>query len=381
MTSPDGTSPAHTSTAATNPAPETLQDEPLQNTAPATTWPEILGAILSGIELSAEQVRWAMSEIMAGNATDSQLAAFAYGIQVKGLTAGELNAAAEAMLSFSRRVDFSDLPKRVDIVGTGGDGHHTVNISTMSSFVIAATGVPVVKHGNRAASSRSGGADMLEALGINIEQEPEEIHADAMRTNFAFMFAKTYHPAMRHARQVRSELKVPTIFNLLGPMTNPAAPSFGLIGCAFPEMQNIMAEAFARNGDRVLVVRGQEGMDEISVSSPTDIVAADGTCDRPLEHLTITPEELGLDRYPLSELVGGDPAFNAEIARQLFRGEISGAIKDAVIINSAGALTAVHGWEDGRLVDTLREQVAVARESLESGAARAALERVLGKAI
>lgn len=348
---------------------------------PSSSWREVLGAIASGSELSPDLVHWAMSEIMAGDATDAQLAAFAYGIQVKGLTAGELNAAAEAMSSFSRQVDFSDLPQRVDIVGTGGDGHHTVNISTMSSFVIAAADVPVVKHGNRAASSKSGGADMLEALGLDIEREPEEVHADAVRTNFAFMFAKTYHPAMRFARDVRSELKVPTIFNLLGPMTNPASPSFGLIGCAFPEMQEIMAGAFAHKGDRVLVVRGQEGMDEMSVSSPTDIIAVDGMRGRDLEKVTVTPEDLGLGTYPLEDLVGGDPAYNADVTLRLFRGEISGAVKDAVLINTAGALTAVHGWEEGKLVDALRTEVEAARKTLESGAARAALEKVLGKTI
>lgn len=341
------------------------------------TWPGVLDRMGERDELSESQVAWAMREIMDGRATAAQIAAFAFGMRVKGITAAELAAAANTMREFATPVDFSTVPQRVDIVGTGGDGHHTVNISTMASFVVAACGVPVVKHGNRAASSKCGGADMLEALGYDIERSPEQVQQDAKNFNFAFLFAKTYHPAMRFAGPVRSELKVSTIFNLMGPMTNPAAPKFGLIGCAFRDMMPIVGGAFAHQGSRVLVVRSMDGMDEISVSAPTEVVTVDAEGRTGQD--VINPRELGLDFYPLADVRGGDAEYNADIARKLFAGEIDGAIKDSVLINAAAALTAVHGWEESGLQETLKKHIGVAREALESGSAQDAMNKVLGK--
>lgn len=341
------------------------------------TWPGVLGRLGNGQELSESQVRWAMNEIMDGKATEAQIAAFIFGIRVRGITAAELAAAAETMTSFATPVDFSDVPNCVDIVGTGGDGHHTVNISTMASFVVSAAGVPVVKHGNRAASSKCGGADMLEALGLDIERSPEAIRKDAHTTGFAFMFAKTYHPAMRFAGPVRSQLGAPTIFNLLGPMTNPAYPKYGLIGCAFKEFMPIMGGAFAHRGSRVLVVRGMDGMDEISVCTPTEVVTVDAR-GRTGEEI-INPRSVGLDFYEDGSLAGGDANYNADVAVRLMKGEIEGAIKDAVLINAAGALTAVQGWEEEGFQAALAAQVEVAREALESGAALRQMERIVGR--
>lgn len=341
------------------------------------TWPGVLGRLGNGQELSESQVRWAMQQIMEGHATDAQISGFAFGIRVRGITAAELAAAAETMTSFATSVDFSDVPNCVDIVGTGGDGHHTVNISTMASFIVAATGVPVVKHGNRAASSKCGGADMLEALGLDIERSPEAIRDDAHETGFAFMFAKTYHPAMRFAAPVRSQLGAPTIFNLLGPMTNPAYPKYGLIGCAFKEFMPIMGGAFARQGSRVLVVRGMDGMDEISVCTPTEVVTVDAA-GRTGEEV-INPRNVGLDFYEDGSLAGGDASYNADVAVRLMKGEITGAIKDAVLINAAGALTAVRGWEEKGFQESLSEQVEHAREALESGAAWKQMEKIVGR--
>lgn len=340
------------------------------------TWAGVLDRMGKRDELSESQVSWAVREIMDGRATNAQIAAFAFGMRVKGITAAELAAAANTMRSFATPVDFSDVPQRVDIVGTGGDGHHTVNISTMASFVVAASGVPVVKHGNRAASSKCGGADMLEALGYDIERSPEQVQEDAKKHKFAFLFSKTYHPAMRFAGPVRSELKVSTIFNLLGPMTNPAAPKYGLIGCAFREMMPIVGGAFAHQGSRVLVVRSMDGMDEISVSAPTEVVTVDASGRTGQE--VINPRELGLDFYPLADVRGGDAEYNAEIARKLFANEIDGAIKDSVLINAAAALTAVHGWEETGLQEALKQNIVTAREALESGAAEEAMRNVLG---
>ncbi|AGP30551.1 anthranilate phosphoribosyltransferase [Corynebacterium terpenotabidum Y-11] len=341
------------------------------------TWPGVLDRIGRHEELSESQVAWAIGQIMSGNATESQIAAFSFGIRVKGITAAELSSAANAMREFATPVDFSDIPVAVDIVGTGGDGHHTVNISTMASFVVAAAGVTVVKHGNRAASSLCGGADVLEKLGLDIERDPETIHADALKTNFAFMFAKTYHPAMRYAGPVRSQLGVPTIWNLLGPMTNPATPPYALVGCAFRDMMPIMGGAFAHQGVRALIVRGLDGMDEISVSAPTEVVTVDG--NGITGEFTINPRSYGLDIYEEDALRGGDPAFNADIARKLMSGELEGAVKDAVLINAAAALTAVRGWEGSDLRSALTEQVAVAREVLESGKAKEAMERIIAR--
>lgn len=339
------------------------------------TWPGVLDRIGRHEELSESQVAWAITQIMSGDATDSQIAAFAFGIRVKGITAAELSSAANTMREFATPVDFSDVADAVDIVGTGGDGHHTVNISTMASFVVAATGVTVVKHGNRAASSLCGGADVLEALGLDIERDPETIHADALRTRFAFMFAKTYHPAMRYAGPVRSELGVPTLFNLLGPMTNPATPRYAVVGCAFRDMMPIMGGAFAHQGVRALIVRGLDGMDEISVCAPSEVVTVD-SFGRTGE-FTINPRTYGLDIYDEDALRGGDPEFNADVARRLMAGELEGPVKDAVLINAAAALAAVKGWEDSDLQTVLTEQVAVAREALESGRAQAAMELII----
>lgn len=338
------------------------------------TWPGVLGRLGRGEELSESQVQWAMQEIMDGRATDAQIAAFAFGLRVRGITAAELAAAASTMRSFATNVDL-DSNNCVDIVGTGGDGHHTVNISTMASFVVAATGVPVVKHGNRAASSKCGGADMLEALGLDIERSPEAVVEDLETSRFAFMYAKTYHPAMRFAGPVRSELGVPTLFNLLGPMTNPAAPKYGLIGCAFKEFMPIMGGAFAHQGSRVLVVRGMDGMDEISVCTPTEVVTvnSEGVTGEEI----INPRSVGLDFHPEGSLAGGDAAYNADVARTLMANEIKGAIKDAVLINAAGALTAYHGWEERGFQESLRRNVDAAREALESGAAAEQLRSIL----
>lgn len=352
------------------------------------TWPGVLDRLGRGEELSESQVTWAMREIMEGKAGNATIAAFSFGLRVKGISAAELAAAAGTMRSYAAKVDFSDQPNCVDIVGTGGDGHHTVNISTMASMVIAASGIPVVKHGNRAASSKCGGADMLEALGMDIERNPEEIRADAASTNFAFMYSKTYHPAMRFAAPVRSELAVPTLFNLLGPMTNPATPRYGLIGCAFRDMMPIMGGAFAHHGSRVLVVRGMDGMDEISVCAPTEVVTVDE--NGLTGEATINPAALGLNYHEEGTLTGGDAQYNAQVAIDLLNGKIEGAIKDAVLINAAGAMTAVKGWSDRMAADNsysindavrevMKEQLAVARESLESGAAKRTLEAVLGK--
>ncbi|RAV32742.1 anthranilate phosphoribosyltransferase [Corynebacterium heidelbergense] len=341
------------------------------------TWPGVLDRLGRREELSESQVNWAMREIMEGRAADALIAAFAFGLRVKGISAAELASAAQTMRNYATAVSLDDLGDTVDIVGTGGDGHNTVNISTMASFVVAAADVCVIKHGNRKASSACGGADMLEALGVDIQRSPEQVAEDARRTKFAFLFAKNYHPAMRHAAGVRSQLGVPTVFNLLGPLTNPAKPGYGLIGCAFRDMMPIIGGAFAHQGSRVLVVRGMDGMDEISVCAPTEVVTVDAS-GRTGEAI-INPREVGLDYHDAGSLLGGDATYNAQVARQLFRGELQGAVKDAVVLNAAAALSAVAGWEDAGLTRTLAGNVRRAQALIEDGSVARKVTEISGK--
>ncbi|WP_295625635.1 anthranilate phosphoribosyltransferase, partial [uncultured Corynebacterium sp.] len=261
------------------------------------------------------------------------------------------------------------------IVGTGGDGAHTVNISTMSSVVVAASGTPVLKHGNRAASSKSGGADMLEALGLDIADghvaSPE--HPDF---KLRFLFAATYHPAMRYAGPVRSQLAVPTLFNLLGPLTNPAQPSSSLIGCAFEDQMETMAGAFARRGQRVLVVRGSDGLDEVTVTGTTRVfVVEDGTVTEDV----IDPRDYGMELAPADSLRGGEPAYNADVARRVWNGELRGPIRDAVLLNSAAAVVAAKGLGGRDLKTAMAEALEVVRGTLDSGRCAEIMKAATGR--
>ncbi|WP_448852348.1 anthranilate phosphoribosyltransferase [Corynebacterium sp. 335C] len=339
------------------------------------TWRRVLGAIGARREVPAEDVRFAMDEIMSGRADDAHVAAFAFGIFAKGITPAELDAAADGMLSFAREADVEDLDRSVDIVGTGGDGAHTVNISTMTSAVVAAAGTPVVKHGNRAASSKSGGADMLEAFGIDIAdgrvRSPE--HPDFRMT---FLFAATYHQAMRFAGPVRGALGVPTLFNLLGPLTNPAQPPASLIGCAFADQMETMAKAFARRGQRVLVIRGRDGLDEVTVTAPTDVYVVE---DGEVRADVIDPADYGMDYAPADALRGGTPEFNADVARRVWAGEDKGPVRDAVLLNAAAALTAAAGLGGRPLREVMAEKLEIARETLDSGRCIGIMESAAGR--
>ncbi|MBY6362407.1 anthranilate phosphoribosyltransferase [Rhodococcoides corynebacterioides] len=332
------------------------------------TWPAVLGELASGHDLTADDTAWAMDEIMSDNATSAQIAALGVALKIKGPTAAELSGLASSMLGHARRVPIDD--DVVDIVGTGGDRSNTVNISTMASVVVAAAGVRVVKHGNRAASSKSGGADVLEALGVRIDQGPERV-ADSVRAlGIGFCFAPVFHPALRYASAARKEIGIPTVFNVLGPLTNPAAPRAGLVGCAFPDLLDTIAGVFATRGNSVLVVRGDDGLDEITTSTTTTVrIVRDGE----IRTETLDPRDLGVARVPLDELRGGDADANADVARRVFAGE-SGPVRDAVVLNAAGAIAAHRGIE-GSLVDALAEATTAATAALDSGAAAALLER------
>lgn len=327
------------------------------------TWRRVLRTIGARREVPGDDVRFAMGEIMSGRADDAHVAAFAFGIFAKGITPAELDAAASGMLSFARPAEVEGLDRSVDIVGTGGDGAHTVNISTMASAVVAASGTPVAKHGNRAASSKSGGADMLEAFGIDIAdgRVRSAEHPEFLMT---FFFAATYHQAMRFAGPVRGALGVPTLFNLLGPLTNPAQPPASLIGCAFADQMETMARAFARRGQRVLVIRGSDGLDEVTVTGPTDVfVVEDGEvrADR------IDPADHGMEYAPADALRGGTPEFNAEVARRVWAGEETGPIRDAVLLNAAAALAVAEGLGGRPLRDVMAEKLEIVRATIDSG--------------
>jgi anthranilate phosphoribosyltransferase len=332
--------------------------------------------LTSGFELEPGQAGWAMDQIMAGDATPAQIAAFGVSMTMKSPTAAEVRELADTMLRHARRVPTDVIgTETVDIVGTGGDGANTVNISTMAAIVVAAAGVPVVKHGNRAASSASGGADMLEALGVRIDLGPDEVARCVAEVGIGFCFAPVFHPSYRHAGPPRREIGVPTVFNLLGPLTNPASPRAGLIGCAFADSAEVMAGVFAARRSSVLVVHGDDGLDELTTTTTSTIWRVQaGTIDK----LTFDPLGFGISRAQATELVGGDAEFNAAQARSVFDGAI-GAVRDAVVLNAAGAMVAHAGlssdaewlpaWEDG-----LRR----AAEAIDSGAARELLTRWIG---
>ena len=337
------------------------------------SWPGVLGTLTAEEDLDPADARWAMSRIMEGVATDAQIAAFGVALKMKGVTGPELEALASTMLDYSRRVPTDRAC--VDIVGTGGDRQGTVNISTMSSLVVSACGVPVVKHGNRAASSKSGGADVLEALGVAIDLGPEDVGRCLDEVGVAFCFAPVFHPALRFAATPRREIGIPTVFNILGPLTNPAAPTANLIGCAFENLLSVMAEVFALRGRSALVVRGTDGLDEITMTGPTRVLrVSDGQVDED----RIEPADFGMSTCSIEDLRGGDGVHNAGVARDLLAGK-TGPVRDAVLLNSAEALVAFDGLDrDADLVTAMRAAVDRAATAIDDGEAARLLEKWVG---
>jgi anthranilate phosphoribosyltransferase len=336
------------------------------------TWPNLLAALLRGEELSTADTAWAMGEIMAGSATAVQVAGFAVALRAKGETSAEVTGLAEAMLSAAVPVPLPE-PLRadaVDVVGTGGDRAHTVNISTMTAIVLAGAGVRVVKHGNRAASSACGAADLIEFLGVPLDLGPAGVARCVTEAGIGFCFAARFHPGMRHAAVPRRELGVPTAFNFLGPLTNPARPRSAAIGCFDTRMAGVMAGVFAARGDSVLVMRGEDGLDEFSTAAPTRLWVVHGGR---VEETVLDAVDLGLARSAPGDLRGGDAAFNAEVARALLAGR-TGPVRDAVLVNAAAALAAHRGLT-GDLSTALRSGIDRAAEAIDSGAAARALDR------
>jgi len=328
---------------------------------------ELLARVLDGHDLTRGEAREAMQEIMRGDATQAQIAGFLVALRAKGETADEIAGCAEAMREHVLPVQ----PTRDDLVdtaGTGGDGKSTLNISTAAALVAAAAGAGVAKHGNRAASSQTGSADVLEALGFELDLAPERIAQSIDELGFGFMFAQAHHPAMKHAAPVRRELGTRTVFNVLGPLTNPARARAQVVGVYSPGLVRPVAEALAQLGARrAFVVHGAGGIDELSPVGPNEICEV---VDGGVRERVIDPEELGVARAPLDELRGGSPQENAAAIRRIFAGERGGA-RDAVLLNAAGAIAA-----GGHAAD-LGEGIELARETIDSGAAAARLDELV----
>lgn len=338
------------------------------DTAAGRSWPEVLNALLYGHDQSADATAWAMDRIMRGEATDAQIAGFVVALRAKGETVEEITGLVRAMYEHANVIEVSG--PTVDIVGTGGDGAKTVNISTMSSLVVAGTGAKVVKHGNRAASSASGSSDVLEKLGVNLDLTPQRVAEVAEEAGITFCFAIKFHPALRHAGAARGQLGIRTVFNALGPLTNPAKVKAQAVGVADPLMAPIVAGVFAERGNSSLVFRGDDGLDELTTTSTSRVwVVRDGK----VTEEAFDPRDVGIELVPVEALRGGDPAFNADVALRLLNGE-TGPVRDAVLLNSAAALVALEPTE-APLAEQLRAGMVKAAESIDSGAAKRTLER------
>jgi anthranilate phosphoribosyltransferase len=338
--------------------------------SPTMSWRGLIGALIRGDSLPAGQAAWAMNEIMEGAATPVQIAGFAVALRMKGETPAELAALADVMLS--RATPISVPGHLTDLVGTGGDGAHTVNISTMGAIVAAAAGARVVKHGNRAASSACGTADVLEALGVAITLPPQATARLATETGIAFLFAPLYHPSFRHASAARSELGVPTVFNLLGPVTNPARPASQAIGVSDPRMGAVVAGVLAGRGCSSLVFHGHDGLDELTTTTTSTVWVVHGGA---VETVIFDPADLGLPRADPAGLRGGDREHNAAVARAVLAGE-PGPIRDTVLLNAGAALAAAASVPGGAgLRQALADGYGRAAAAVDSGAALRLLDR------
>jgi anthranilate phosphoribosyltransferase len=327
---------------------------------------QAIQTLLDGLDLGREGAREVMGEIMRGEATPAQIGAFLVAFRAKGESADEIAGCAEAMREHVVPVR----PSREDLVdtaGTGGDGSRTLNISTAAGIVAAAAGAAVAKHGNRAVSSASGSADVLEALGFRLDLTADRIAESIDTLGFGFMFAPLHHPAMSHAAPVRREIATRTVFNVLGPLTNPAGARAQIVGVYAPELVRTLADVLARLGARrAFVVHGAFGIDELSPAGPNLVCEV---VDGSVRERTVDPEDLGIERCDPDELHGGDPSANAEALRDIFDGA-DGGRRDAVLMNAAGAIAA------GGLAEGLYEGLGLAREALDSGAAAARLEEL-----
>lgn len=327
---------------------------------------EAIALLTSGRSLSIEQSAQTMEEIMSGTATPSQIAAFITALRIKGETADEIIGMAKTMRAKAIRVDINELV--VDSVGTGGDSSGTFNISTAAAFVAAATGLKIAKHGNRAASSQCGSADVLEALGVKIDLDAEQVRKCLQEVGIGFMFAPAFHPALKHAAATRREIGIRTVFNILGPLTNPAGARAQVTGVADGSLLERMALVLQHLGcHHALVVHGEDGLDEITISGKTFVCELK---DDYIHSYTISPEDFGLQRASLDTIKGGNVRQNADLMRTILAG-VPGPKQDVVLMNAAAVLMA------GDMIRTFQQGVMLAREAINSGQALAKLERLI----
>jgi anthranilate phosphoribosyltransferase len=326
-------------------------------------WPHALSTLSAGRSLDRDDAAAVMRVVMAGEATPGQVGGFLMALRTKGETAEEIEGLADTMLEFAATVE-PPVPV-VDTCGTGGDRSGTFNISTIAAIVVAGAGVPVAKHGNRAASSQCGSADLLEALDVRIDLDRHGVERCLSEAGIAFLFAPVFHPAMGHAGPVRRELRVPTVFNFLGPLTNPARPFAQVVGVSDPRMLPLLAQVLARRGTRARLFRALDGLDELTTTGPSAVFeVADGH----VRESELDPADLGLERATLEDLRGGDPQTSAQIALAVLRGE-RGPRRDVVLLNAAAALEVA-----GR-ASSLEEGMAISAASIDSGAATDTLVR------
>jgi anthranilate phosphoribosyltransferase len=338
----------------------------------AFTWPHVLTSLLHGKNMSVSAAAWAMDQTMTGEVTDAQLAAFLVALRAKGETVDEVVGFRDAILEHALPVHVN--PVALDIVGTGGDRFGTVNISTMAAIVAAGVGVPVLKHGNRAASSRSGSSDVLAALGVELGLSPERVAEVFAATGISFLYASKFHPGYGYAGRVRHELGVPTVFNFLGPLCNPARPEASAVGVAQLDRVPLIVGVFQTRGASALVFRGDDGLDELTTTGHSHVWEV--TRGSVTEH-DLDPRELGIPRAKIDDLRGADATSNAAVVQAVLAGE-KGPIRDIVILNAAAGLVAfdlVAEPEDTRqsIVERFRQKMALAAESIDSGAAQAKL--------
>jgi len=329
---------------------------------------EAIAHLVAGGSLTETEAAAAMEEIMTGTATPSQLGAFLTALRLKGETVDELTGLARVMRDQAVHVTLPAHMHAVDTCGTGGDSAGTFNVSTAAGLVVAALGQPVAKHGNRAATSKCGSADVLEALGVKLELGPEQVALCVERVGFGFMFAPTYHPAMRHVGPTRREIGIRTVFNILGPLTNPAGARYQVLGVADPKLLRLMGDVLLRLGtERALVVHGEDGVDELSLSAPTRICEVRGDAGQLVEY-TVSPEDVGLTMHPRKDVLGGDAQRNAHIMRAVLSGEETGPIADMVALNAGAAL-----YITGKASD-LHDGVRQVKLALRTGRALATLD-------
>ena len=324
-------------------------------------WDLHISRLNAGLDLESDDVQWCMNEILTGKADKEITKQFLLALKEKGETSEEVGALVAQMYQHCAPISISE--RAVDTVGTGGDGAHTINISTTAAIIAAAAGVKVVKHGNRAASSKSGSADLLEALGININLDGVGVERTFREIGIGFCFAPVFHPAMRYAAPARKELGVPTVFNILGPMANPAKPQAAAIGVANHRMHLIMAQVLANRGVDGFVFRGDDGLDEITLATTTSVLTiGKGEISSDL----IDPQDFNIQRAPISALVGGDSTENARITMAIFAGE-RGAPRDAVVLNAAAAIAAYDARFDLNLHERMALGVSRATDAIDLG--------------